>query len=88
MKKQNRVAFFNILSTVLLRSISVFTAPVISRLLGDSDYGIVSIYTIWVSAAAIVFPLESQATLVNSRVEYPEEVGNLAFSNRLLLRLI
>ena len=88
MKKQNRVAFFNILSTVLLRSISVFTAPVISRLLGDSDYGIVSIYTIWVSAAAIVFPLESQATLVNSRVEYPEEVQPKYQSSTMFLSIL
>ena len=73
MKKQNRVAFFNILSTVLLRGISIFTAPLISRLLGDSGYGVVRIYTIWVSVCAIAFTLQSQGTLVNARVEYPEQ---------------
>lgn len=73
MKKQNRVAFFNILSTVLLRGISIFTAPLFSRLLGDSGYGVLSIYTIWTSAIAIAFPLQTQGTLVNARVEYNEQ---------------
>lgn len=73
MKKRNRVAFFNILSTVLLNGISIFTAPLFSRLLGDSGYGVLSIYTIWTGAIAIVFTLQTQGTLVNARVEYSEE---------------
>ena len=73
MKRQNRVAFFNILSTILLRGISIFTAPLFSRLLGDSGYGVMAIYTIWVSAIAIAFPLQTQGTLVNGRIEYPEQ---------------
>lgn len=73
MKRQNRVAFFNILSTLLLRGISIFTAPLFSRLLGDSGYGVMAIYTIWTSAIAIAFPLQTQGTLVNGKVEYPEQ---------------
>ena len=73
MKRQNRVAFFNILSTMLLRGISLFTAPLFSRLLGTEGYGIVSLYTIWVGVAAIAFTLQTNGTLVNARVEYPEE---------------
>lgn len=76
MKKQNRVAFFNILSTVLLRGISIFTAPLFSRLLGDSGYGVMAIYTIWTSAIAIAFPLQTQGTLVNGRIEFQPEEQN------------
>ena len=39
MKKRNRVAIFNILSTVLINGISIITGPLFSRLLGDSGYG-------------------------------------------------
>lgn len=73
MKKRNRVAVFNILSTMLLRGISIFTAPLFSRLLGDSGYGVLQIYNIWTSALAIVFTLQTQGTLVNARVEYSAE---------------
>lgn len=72
MKKQNRVAFFNILSTLLLKGISIFTAPLFSRLLGTGGYGVTSIYSIWAGAAAIVLPMQTQGTLVNARVEYDE----------------
>lgn len=73
MKRQNRVAFFNILSTVLLNGISFFTGPLFTRLLGDGGYGMLKIYNIWVGVLAIVFTLQTQGTLVNARVEYPEE---------------
>ena len=73
MKKQNRVAFFNILSTVLLRGISIFTAPLFTRLLGTNGYGVTQIYNTWVAVIAIVFTLQTQGTLVNARVEYPED---------------
>ena len=73
MKSQNKIAFFNILSTVVLRGVSIFTAPVFSRLLGDNSYGIVSVYSTWVSIAAILFTLQTQQTLVNARVDFPQE---------------
>lgn len=77
MKKTNRIAFLNILSTVLLNGIAIITAPIFSRLLGDSGYGVLSIYNIWVSVIAIAFALQTQATLVNARVEFPagEQLG-------------
>lgn len=73
MKKQNKVAFFNIMSTMLLRGISLFTAPLFSRMLGTNGYGVVSIYTVWMGVAAIACTLQTNGTLVNARVEYPEE---------------
>ncbi|MDD5864121.1 MAG: oligosaccharide flippase family protein [Firmicutes bacterium] len=72
MKRRNRVAFFNILSTVLLRGISIFTAPLFTRLLGNSGYGVTQIYNTWVSVIAIVFALQTQGTLANARTEYDE----------------
>lgn len=73
MKRQNRVAFFNILSIILLNGISIITGPLFSRMLGTSGYGTLKIYNIWVSVIAIVFTLQTQQTLVNAQVRYPEE---------------
>ena len=66
MNRRNRVAFFNILSTVLLRGISIFTAPLFTRLLGTGGYGVTQIYNTWVAVIAIVFTLQTQGTLVNA----------------------
>lgn len=73
MKKRNRVAIFNILSTVLINGISIITGPLFSRLLGDSGYGTLKIYNIWVSVVAILFTMQTYNTLVNAKVEYGEE---------------
>ena len=74
MNRRNRVSFFNILSTLLLYGISIFTAPLFSRLLGTGGYGNVSNYNVWVSTLAIAATLQTQGTLVNARVEYPEDL--------------
>lgn len=87
MKRQNRVAIFNILSTVLLNGISFVTAPLFAWLLGDSGYGVLSIYNIWVSALAIVFTLQTQGTLVNARVEYDEATQKKYQSSAMSLSL-
>jgi len=88
MKRQNKVAFFNILSTMLLRGISMFTAPLFSRLLGTEGYGIVSLYTVWVSVAAIAFTLQTNGTLVNARIEYPEDQQHKYQSSVMTLSLL
>lgn len=73
MKSKNKIAFYNFLSNILLRGISVFTAPVFSRLLGTSGYGVLSVYNIWARVGAVTIPLQTQGTLANARLEYPEE---------------
>ncbi len=88
MKKQNRVAFFNILSTVLLRGISIFTAPLFTRLLGDSGYGVTQIYNTWVAVIAIVFTLQTQGTLVSARVEYNLEDQHRYQSSAMTMSLL
>lgn len=73
MKNKNKIAALNFLSNILLRGISVFTAPVFSRLLGTSGYGIVSVYNILTRVTAVAVPLQTHATLANARLEYPEK---------------
>ena len=88
MKKQNKVAFFNILSVILLRGISIFTAPIFSRMLGTDGYGVVSVYTIWVGALAIVFTLQTQGTMPTARVEYSDEKFRQYQSSALFLSMV
>lgn len=66
----NKITFYNILSTVLLQGISLFTAPYFSRALGNSNYGIISVYTTWVSLFAVIFGLQTQSTIAVSKNEF------------------
>lgn len=88
MKKQNRIAILNISSTVLLRSISLITSYLFAALLGTGGTGVVSAYTTWVSVAAIVCTLQTSGTLVNARIEYPEEEQSRYQSSVMALSLL
>lgn len=87
MKKQNKVAFFNILSTLLLRGISIFSSPIFSRLLGTSGYGVLSGYNNWVQVFSIMGTIGTEGTLVNARVEYDEEGQRRYQSSAMTLSL-
>ena len=76
MKRRNRVAVFNILSTVLLNGISIITGPLFSRMLGTSGYGVLKIYNIWASVVAILFTLQTQGTLEGLTINM---VGDLKY---------
>ena len=73
MKQRNRIAVLNILSTVVLKGSAFFTGMLFARLLGGSGYGSLKLYNISVSIITILFSLQTQTTLANARVEYPEE---------------
>jgi len=64
---------FNIISTFLLRAISIFTAPVFSRLLGTGGYGVVTAFNTWTNITAAAGTSQTYCTLPNARTEYPEE---------------
>ena len=88
MKNKNRITLLNFLSNLLLRGISIFSAPVFSRLLGTSGYGIVSVYNIWTRVLAALLPMQSYQTIVNARVEYPEQEQEKYQSSVLTMSLL
>lgn len=88
MKNKNKIAFFNFLSNLLLRGISIFTAPVFSRLLGTSGYGIVSVYNIWTRILGILLPMQSNQTIVNAKVKFSEEEQEKYQSSIMTLSLM
>lgn len=88
MKQRNRIAFFNILSTVVLKGSAFFTGMLFSRLLGGSGYGSLKLYNISVSIITVVFSLQTQTTLANARVEYPQEAQKGYQSSVMTLSLL
>lgn len=73
MKKNiNRIAFFNILSILLLQGISVISSPLFSRLLGTDGYGGMMSFTVWSGVLCTVFSVMTNMTIPNARVEYSE----------------
>ena len=69
----NKIKMYNILSTILLQGVALFTSPIFSRMLGTTNYGIVAIYNTWISVISIVFGLQTQSTIAVARNEYGED---------------
>ena len=83
----NRITFLNILSTVLLKGISLFTAPIISRLLGADNYGISSIYITWVVVFMTCFGLQTNSTFNIAKSKYPASMHESYQSSMIALSL-
>lgn len=88
MRKTNKITFFNILSTILLKCITIITAPIISRMLGTDNYGTVTIYITWVSIVTTVFGLQTSSTLAVSKSNYPIEDQSKYQSSVLWLSIV
>jgi len=69
-KNANSIVLFNALSSLLLQGISFFTAPIISRMLDTSNYGIVAIYITWITVISTAFGLQTQSTIAVSRKDF------------------
>ncbi len=82
---KNKTIFFNVLSVVLVKGITFFTAPIFSRLLGAHNYGIVSVYLSWVGVITIVFPLCVTSTIGIATKEFPAHKQHEFQSSALVL---
>ncbi len=72
-KNQNKIAFFNIISTILLQGLTFFVAPYFSRVLGTANYGIVSVFNAWVQIISLVLGLRLSSAIAFGKTEYPDE---------------
>lgn len=89
MKKNiNRIAFFNFLSILLLQGISFISAPLFSRLLSTDGYGNLSSFSIWAGVIATVLSLQSNTTIANARVEFPQEEQSAYQSSVMAMSLL
>ena len=62
-KKSNRIIALNLSSTVVSQGMVFFSGLIFSRLLGSENYGIVSVYTTWVSIFSTVLALQAAQTI-------------------------
>lgn len=75
-KKEGKVlkaATWYTLSNIMLRGVSLFTAPVFTRLLSTSDYGIASNFVSWVSIVSCVTGLGLGTSVVRGKIEFKDE---------------
>lgn len=79
--------FAFMLSNILINATSIITAPIFSRLLTPSDYGIVSNFMAWQSIGLIFIGLGLAYTIGNAKIEFPGELNQFLASIQTLSSL-
>ncbi|MEG2930371.1 MAG: oligosaccharide flippase family protein, partial [Ruthenibacterium sp.] len=69
----NRIAAYNILSTVVLNALSFLSSPIFSRMLGTQQYGIITIYSTWASFFLLLIGLQTTGTIGTAWANLPKE---------------
>lgn len=69
----NKITIINLLSTLLLNSITFISAPLFSRMLGVYNYGIISIYNVAINIITMSFGLQATGTYGIAKLEFPQE---------------
>jgi len=72
------------LSNILINATSILTAPIFSRLLTTSDYGIVSNFMAWQSIGLILIGLGLAYTIGNAKIDFPGELNQFLASIQTL----
>lgn len=84
----NKLVLYNTLSTVLLYTITFFSAPLFSRVLGTEEYGVVQVYNTWVSFFTVILGLYTRGTLSIAKVNLIDEEFKEYQSSVLFLSVV
>ncbi|MDR1753715.1 MAG: oligosaccharide flippase family protein [Eubacterium sp.] len=87
-KTPNSQAFFNIISIVIIRSLSFITVPIFTNLLTVENYGIISIYTTWLLVYEIFVGLQVASSIGSATVHISPEKQKAYFSSILTLSFL
>ncbi len=86
-KSINKTAAFNMASTFILNGIAFITAPIFTRYLGPEQFGIVSLFTTWVSVISCFVALSINSAIGSGVYHFKKDYYSFR-SSILLLGLI
>lgn len=73
---ENKMALYNILSTVLVAGINFFSIPIFTRMLSTSGYGIVTVYSAWVQICTVFVGLKADGSIGSAIANLDDDVQN------------
>lgn len=78
-----KASFWFMICNILQNSISFITAPIFTRIMSESDYGLISVYTSWSSSLSIIVTLMLAGGVYNNAMIDFEEDTNVFTSSFL-----
>ncbi|MBX4259982.1 oligosaccharide flippase family protein [Clostridium estertheticum] len=76
------------IGTFFVQGISFITMGIFTRMLGTADFGIVNVYTTWLSVFTTIITLGLLATVNNAKVDFKEKYDEFASSILFLATLL
>ena len=85
---ENKMALYNIASTVLVAGINFITIPIFTRMLDTDGFGIVNVYTAWVQICTIFVGLKADGSIGSAHANLRENEQDSYQLSCLLLGLL
>ena len=85
---ENKMALYNIASTVLVAGINFITIPIFTRMLDTDGFGIVNVYTAWVQICTIFVGLKADGSIGSAHANLREDEQDSYQLSCLLMGLL
>ena len=83
-----RAGVWYVVSSVLVRMVSVITTPIFTRMLSTDEYGVVSTFSAWYSLFLVIYSLNLTVSIGRAKLDYPDKLDEYIGSMQLLSLLV
>ena len=77
-----------VISSVMVKAISVITTPIFTRIMTTSEYGTVSTFTSWHTLLLVLFTLNLTYSIGRAKLDFPDDLDNYVGSMQLLSGIV
>lgn len=77
-----------VISSIMVKMVSVITTPIFTRLLSTDEYGTVSTFTSWYSLFLVIYSIELSRSIGRAKIDYPDKLDDYIGAQQLLSLII
>ena len=83
-----KAGIWYVVSSVLVRLVSIITTPIFTRLLSTEEYGIVSTFSSWYSMFFVIYSLNLTISIGRAKLDYPDKLDDYIGASQLLSLIV
>lgn len=83
-----KAGIWYVISSVVVKAISVITTPIFTRIMSTAEYGTVATFTSWHSLLLVVFTLNLTYSIGRAKLDFSEDLDNYVGSMQLLSAIV
>lgn len=83
-----KAGMWYVVSSVMVKAVSVITTPIFTRILTTDEYGYVSTFTTWYSLLLVICSLNLTYSIGRAKIDFPNKLDDYIGSSQLLSLII